>query len=161
MVLMEFEQHTTIDLPANRLDVPKWLFGMTDREYQRCAKGHRAAGTFVESGTRGMVNVESIGGHLLVQHYREDSSKPSEVVMVSPKSRIYLTHVLPATLGVRWVMSVTPVTDSTSRFTCRVELEVPAWMRVMGLFAGMRYSIQAHVDEETIGYAQSLARSAA
>jgi hypothetical protein len=158
--MMEFEQQTTIDMPADRLDVGTWLFNMTDTDYQGTAKGHIALGTFVDNATRGMVNVESIGGHLLVQHYKEAAGSRSEVVMVSPKSRIYLGHVIPTTIGVRWTMSVKPLDTSASSFTCRVELFLPRWIRLLGPFLGVSHFVQAHVDEETLGYARDLSRAA-
>ena len=48
-----------IDYPADRIDLAQWLSTMTDREYQACSRAHRAAGTFREGGTFGMVNLEA------------------------------------------------------------------------------------------------------
>jgi hypothetical protein len=58
---MKSSFRTVIDHPADRIDLAQWLSRMTDREYQACSRAHRAAGTFREGGTFGMVNVESIG----------------------------------------------------------------------------------------------------
>jgi hypothetical protein len=83
--MMKLEEQTTINIPADHLDVETWLFNMTDTDYQGTAKGHKPLGTYVDNGTRGMINVEAIGGYLPVQHYKEDAGSRVEVVMVSPK----------------------------------------------------------------------------
>jgi hypothetical protein len=59
---MKFSSQTVIDHPADRIDLAQWLSTMSDRDYQVCSRGHRAAGTFPEGGTFGMVNVEALGG---------------------------------------------------------------------------------------------------
>ena len=59
---------TVIAHPAERIDLMEWLTNLSDREYQECSPGHRAAGVFRENGRLGSINVESVGGHLLVQH---------------------------------------------------------------------------------------------
>jgi hypothetical protein len=153
---LKFEQSTIIDRQFDQLDVGTWLFSMNDEDYQKAAGGHRALGTFADGTTRGMVNVEAIGGHLMVQHYKEVASSRSEVVMVSPKSRIYLAHLIPTLMGVRWTMSVKGLDAARSSFTCRVELFLPRWLRRLGPLLGVSHFVQAHVDEETIGYARDL-----
>jgi hypothetical protein len=72
---MKSSSRTVINHPADRINLAQWLSTMTDREYQACSRAHRAAGTFREGGTFGMVNVESIGGHLLVQHYYSKAAR--------------------------------------------------------------------------------------
>jgi hypothetical protein len=48
---------------------------LSDSDYRATAKGHKAAGTFTTDRVRGMVNVESIGNVLTVQHYTEGQSR--------------------------------------------------------------------------------------
>lgn len=153
---LKFEQSTIIDRQFDQLDVGTWLFSMNDQDYQKTARGHLALGTFTEGATRGMINVEAIGGHLMVQHYKEAASSRSEAVMVSPKSRIYLVHVIPASMGVRWTMNVKGLDIARSSFTCRIELFLPWWIRLLGPLMGVSHFAQAHVDEETVGYARDL-----
>jgi hypothetical protein len=97
---MKHSSRTLIDHPADRIDLARWLSTMTDREYQACSRGHRAAGTYREGKTFGMVNVESIGGHLLVQHYLAKKAVADHVLMHSAKTRVYIMHVIPATIEV-------------------------------------------------------------
>ena len=87
---MKFSSQAVIDHPADRIDLARWLSTMSDRDYQVCSRGHRAAGTFPEGGTFGMVNVECIGGHLLIQHYLAEKAAPDQVVMHSKDTRVYV-----------------------------------------------------------------------
>jgi len=46
-----------------------WLYSLPTEEYKRCSPDHIAAGaTFTDDGTRMSINVEMIGGSLLVQN---------------------------------------------------------------------------------------------
>ena len=68
--------HVTLNEPSDEIDLEAWLFGLSDADYQACAKGHQGAGVFTDEQGRGMINVESIGGNLIVQHYRLRPRRP-------------------------------------------------------------------------------------
>src|SRR5262245_66257272 len=103
--------HTArVKLDAADVDLGAWLFGLSDADYQACARGHRGAGVSRDEQGRGMINVESIGGNLIVQHYRCAWSGRSRCELYSPASRVYLFHLVPVAAGVRWVLEVTPET---------------------------------------------------
>jgi len=150
--------HMTLDAPANKVDLEGWLFGLTDAEYQACARGHHAAGVFNDEHGRGMVNVESIGGNLIVQHYRALMAERSKVEMYSAKSRVYLLHLVPVPASVRWVLTVTPTTTSSSEFTCTVDVDLHPVLRVMGSLMALGTFLKRHVDEETAGFAADISR---
>ena len=38
--------HTTLNAPSDEIDLEAWLLGLSDADYQACAKGHRGAGVF-------------------------------------------------------------------------------------------------------------------
>ncbi|GGP02582.1 hypothetical protein LDL08_13260 [Nonomuraea glycinis] len=147
-----------LDAPADQVDLENWLFTLSDAEYQACARGHRAAGTFVQNGVRGTVNVEAIGGHLIVQHYQEVSAKPSRVEMLSKRSRVYLFHLVPATIQVRWTMSATARDAETSEFRCTVELTMSPLLRVLGALSLLGVAIRAHTLEETKLFGDDIVR---
>jgi hypothetical protein len=84
--------HVTLNAPSDDIDLEAWLFELSDADYQTCAKGHRGAGVFADEQGRGMINVESIGGNLIVQHYRRVRADRSSVEMYSSASRVYLFH---------------------------------------------------------------------
>ncbi|MFD4638289.1 hypothetical protein ACFWN2_13300 [Lentzea sp. NPDC058436] len=148
----------TLDVPAERVDLENWLFTLSDAEYQACARGHRAAGTFVQDGTRGTVNVEAIGGHLIVQHYQELSAAPARVEMLSKRSRVYLFHLFPATIQVRWTMAVEARPEDTSEFRCTVELTMPPVLRFLGAISFLGLAIRAHTVEETKLFGDDIVR---
>ena len=58
----------TLNAPADEIDLEAWIFGLSDADYQACARGHHGAGVFTDEQGRGMINVESVGGNLIVQH---------------------------------------------------------------------------------------------
>ena len=96
-MMMKASSETVIARPADRIDLVEWLTNLSDRDYQACSPGHRAAGVFRENGRLGSINVESVGGHLLVQHYLDENSRSDHVVMRSRNTRVYVMHLVPAT----------------------------------------------------------------
>ncbi|MGE0220874.1 hypothetical protein [Mycolicibacterium sp.] len=99
---MKYTAQAVIQAPVEAIDLETWLFTLSDAEYQAAARGHRAAGTFVQDGRRGTVNVETVGGTLLIQHYLEQQAGPTHVDMLSERSRGYLFHLVPVPVWVRW-----------------------------------------------------------
>jgi hypothetical protein len=152
--------HATLEVPSADIDLERWLFELSDEEYQACARGHRAAGVFTDERGRGSVNVESIGGNLLIQHYRLVRGERSHVEMLSAASTVYLLHLIPVVGSVRWTLTVTPETESSS-FTCTVEVGLHPVLRMLGRLMAVGTFLGRHVDEETQGFAADIARKAA
>src|SRR5437763_12413609 len=98
---------TVIDTAANTIDLGEWARTLTDAEYRRTARGHQAVGTFIDNGVLGMVNVENVGGYLMVQHYRATTLRADRVEMYSPESTAYVAHLAPVKVQVRWTMELT------------------------------------------------------
>jgi hypothetical protein len=155
---MKFTNDATVPFAADQIDLPQWLFAMTDLEYQCVSPAHRALGTFIADGERGMVNVEVMGGALVIQHYREVQATKSHVEMYSARSQAYLMHVLPVSMEARWTMSVTPLTAETSTFACTVEVVPPAALRSLMGVIGIHRAVRKHVEQETASYAADLSR---
>src|SRR5262249_53183868 len=86
MVLVNSEKTATIHAPVVRVDIAEWLLHLPDAEYQRCAPpDHIAAGTTTTDDGRPMsINVEVIGGSLMVQHYVAEGHEPHHCRMGSP-----------------------------------------------------------------------------
>ena len=73
-----------------------------------------------------MINVESIGGNLIVQHYRPVHADRSSVEMHSPASRVYLFQLVPYPADVRWILKATPKESPSPRIHLRpVDLARP------------------------------------
>ena len=65
-LLADVQTEVEINVPANSIDLSKWVFEMSDKDYQKCAKGHIGAGSSImPDGKRSSINVESVGGSLL------------------------------------------------------------------------------------------------
>ena len=105
-----------------------------------------------------MVNVESIGGSLLIQHYATRLAEKDHVTMVSEASRAYLMHVVPVRVAVVWDMQVFPEGPEASRFRCTINVAMPTAVRVLGLFNGTGFFVRRHLIEETKGFARDIAR---
>jgi hypothetical protein len=131
---------------------------LTDREYQACSPGHRGAGVFRENGTSGSINVESIGGHLLVQHYLATTATPNRVVMHSRNTRVYIMHVAPATIEVTWTLDVEPRDRATAEFRCVVEARMPALLQFVATLGLLPLFLRWHVQGETLSFARDIAR---
>ena len=58
---------TDIAVPAEAVDLYQWLTQVSDREYQTFSTAHRAMGFFRDGQQEGLINVEDIGGNLLIQ----------------------------------------------------------------------------------------------
>lgn len=148
----------TLDAPSADVDLESWVFGLSDLDYQACARGHHAAGVFADEQGRGTINVETVGGNLAVQHYRPVRAGRSHVEMHSPASRIYVMHLVPVPAGVRWTLDLTPATAASSTFTCTVQLDLPGALGIVGRLMLLGWFLQRHVHEETRGFAADIAR---
>ena len=87
-----------------------------EKEYQDCSPAHiSAAKTIGPDGRRMSINVEMIGGSLMVQHYQEEVSERDHLVLTSfsdvftPNGRVVL-HI-------RWELIVKSISDSQCEFT--------------------------------------------
>jgi hypothetical protein len=148
----------TLDVPSNEVDLAGWIFGLSDDEYQACARGHRAAGSFNDEQGRGTINVESIGGNLIIQHYRAVRTEPARVEMYSAASRVYLLHLIPVRASVRWVLAVTPLSASSSALTCSVEVTLAPVLAILGRLMASGVFLKRHVNEETPAFAADISR---
>lgn len=147
----------TIPHAPAEIDLEQWLFTLSDGDYQRASRQHRAAGTYVEGGRRGMVNVEVMGHALVVQHYLEVAASRGHVQMHSARSRAYLMHVWPVPVSVRWTMAITPTTDGRSTFSCTVDVGMSRVLRILARMTGVTSAIRRHTREETAGFAADIA----
>ena len=153
---MIFTHEAPIPLPVGAIHLADWLFNLPEADYKACARGHRAVGTNGGTQFAGMVNVESMAGALLIQHYRTELLQPDHVQLYSAASRGYLMHLVPFHLKVGWEMQVFSVTPDTSMLRCTINVQNPAWVRFVGLFNASNYWIRQHLIEETHGFARNL-----
>src|SRR5215469_7652513 len=120
MVLVESKKTATIHAPVERVDIADWLLHLPDAEYQRCAPpDHIAAGTTTTDDARPMsINVEVIGGTLMVQHYVAEVHEPHHCRMVSLSD--VQTPAGWTKIQVIWDLSVTALDSASCRYTNQV-----------------------------------------
>ncbi len=151
-----------VNVPASALDLPNWLFHLSDSEYQQCSKRHFAAGmSTLPNGTRTSVNVESVGGHLAVHHYVEEISKPDHLKLVSERSDAWLFHLFHIRPRVTWEMRLIPSSDDSCLFRCTVSVEHPSiFIKAASLLTLFPYFVERHDHEEAKPFAENLAKRA-
>ena len=153
---MIFTHEASIPLAVTDIHLDEWLFNLSERDYKACARGHRAVGTSGGSHFEGMVNVESMAGALIIQHYKTELLEGNHVRLFSERSRAYLMHLLPFHLQVSWEMQVSSVSASESNLRCTIDVRNPLWVRFIGWFNATNYWIRQHLIEETQGFARDL-----
>ena len=111
-IITESTSKAIINAPIEFVDIADWVFTLPDNEYQRCSPAHIAAGfTTSDDGRRMSLNVETIGGNLMVQHYVEDVGEKHHVRLLSTSDVIGSTGRTKS--GVVWELSVKAI-DSDS-----------------------------------------------
>jgi hypothetical protein len=166
--LVESSCSATINAPIERVDIPSWCFTLPESEYQACSPAHYSAGaTTAPDGRRMSINVEIIGGSLMVQHYVEDIARPDHLRLVS-ESDVF-TPTGRTKVGVIWDMQVTKIDDHTCEFTNTVHSSAtPELLEFLGkqgipfdVFRTARRPMsEAHNRQETPFFAKSIERHA-
>ena len=154
----------TINAPIEKVDIPSWCFSLAESEYQACSPAHFSAGTTTApDGRRMSINVEVIGGSLMVQHYTEEISKPDHLRLVS-NSDVFTPNGR-TKIGVIWDLSVKKIDDHTCEFTNFVQSSAtPELLDLLGkqgipleVFRTTRRPMsEAHNRQETPLFAKSI-----
>jgi hypothetical protein len=166
--LVQSSFSATIYAPIESVDIPAWCFSLPESEYQSCSPAHCSAGvTTAPDGRRMSINVEILGGSLMVQHYVEEVGEPDHLRLVSTSD--LFTPTGRTTVGVIWDLSVRKMDDQTCEFTNLVHSsatpELLDFLATQGIpwevFRGGRKPIsEAHNRQETPGFARSIERHA-
>ncbi|MEU9318302.1 hypothetical protein [Streptomyces sp. NPDC048295] len=166
--LGESTQSVVINVPLESVDLGKWLTRLTDAEYQACAvPDHRAAGWSKNAaGDLVSINVEVVGGALIVQHYVAEILEPHHCRMVSLSET--QTPDGWQQLQVVWDLSVTKLDGDRSTFTNKVTSRPTrtfvAYVEAQGIpfeqFAQQRRrAVEGHNALEAPSYAASVERA--
>lgn len=166
--LVESSFSAMINAPFESVDIPAWCFTLPESEYQSCSPAHCSAGaTTAPDGRRMSINVEILGGSLMVQHYVEEIGRPDHLRLVS-ESDVF-TPTGRTKVGVIWDLSVTRVDQQTCQFTNLVHSSAtPELLDFLGkqgipweVFQAARRPIsEAHNRQETPLFAKSIERHA-
>jgi hypothetical protein len=157
-----------INAPIDTIDIPEWCFNLPEREYQGCSPAHIAAGfTTAPDGTRMSINVEIIGGSLMVQHYVETLGRKDRLVLDSDSD--VFTPTGRTSIHVTWELSVKDIGGGKCEFTNRVRSyateEMMTFLARQGIpfdqFRAQRQPASiAHNQGETPLFAASIERAA-
>ncbi|MFJ3405911.1 hypothetical protein [Promicromonospora sp. NPDC090134] len=145
-------------VPADAVDLEEWIFSLSDADYQAASPQHRAAGFTHVDGVRGTINVESIGGTLIVQHYAEVAASARSFELMSNHSRAYLLHLVAVRAQVRWMVAVQSEANGAASLRCTVELTLPRLLQILSAMIATPYFISRHVRNETLGFARDIER---
>ncbi len=167
-VIVDSSFSAIINAPLEQIDIPSWCFTLPESEYQACSPAHCSAGaTTSPDGRRMSVNVEIIGGSLMVQHYIEEFGEPDHLRLVS-NSDVF-TPTGRTKVGVIWDLSIKRVDDERCEFTNTVRSSAtPELLEFLGkqgipweVFQAARKPIsEAHNRQETPLFAKSIERHA-
>lgn len=109
-----------INAPRDHIDIPSWCFSLPEHEYQNCSPAHVTASlTTSPDGKRMSINVEIIGGSLMVQHYTESLSRKDHLILDSLSD--VFTPYGRTTLHVTWEMSIRKLDTGRCEFTNHVQ----------------------------------------
>ena len=167
-IITESTSTAIINAPIELVDIADWLFNLPDAEYQRCSPAHLAAGfSTSDDGKRMSLNVETIGGNLMVQHYVEDIGEKHHVRLVSTSDVI--TPTGRSKSGVVWELKVKALDANRCEFSNHViGRTTPEYWDHLGK-SGIPFEVakqaqatasSAHNEQETPMFAGSLERKA-
>ena len=166
--LIESSFSAVVNAPIEKVDIPAWCFSLPEAEYQWCSPAHYSAAVAIgPDGRRMSINVEVIGGSLMVQHYLEDVSEPDHLRLLSDSD--VFTPTGRTKLGVMWDLRVVRVDETSCEFTNTVHsAATPELIELLSkqgipadVFASARKpNSVGHNRQETPMFAKSIERYA-
>jgi hypothetical protein len=160
-----------INAPTSSIDITDWLFNVDDAEYIECtpiSRAHLSAGlTHAPDGKRMSINVEDVGGALIVEHYVENISEKLHCRVVSISDLLIGREY--TTAQVTWELIATPAGGERHEFINNVWVHTTgkydAYMHAHRIpFEAARHAFQTAVDahnaEETPFFAAAIERKA-
>jgi hypothetical protein len=167
-VIVDSSVAAIITTPLDAIDLPAWCFTLSDEEYQGCSPAHVATGTTTaRDGRRMAINVEVIGGTLMVQHFVEVSAERHHLVFQSISD--LFTPAGRSKINVMWKLSVKALgpgrCEFTNHFRSWATPEFWEFLARQGIpfdvFATQRQPMSiAHNRQETPLFAASIERHA-
>jgi len=147
-----------LPIPAERIDIGEWLFGLSDDEYQTTAKAHLGAGTSRRTdGRRGFFDVERFFAAFIVNHHREEAARRDYVRVTSPDSRAWLFWAVPIRLFVCWEMIVRPRGPDSCKLECRLRIDPPHnALEPVATMLGVPIVHRRHLREQMTGFVEDV-----
>ena len=155
---MRYTVSFPVNLALEKIDLIKWIKGMTDADYTSYSKAHKAISSLTQDDKFYMTNVENIGTETLIQHYELKSQAPNSIQLYSSKSQAFIMRWFPVTVGVPWELYVQPVSANSSRLICLIGVDYPnpllkiaAWCIGLGGFF-----LRSHLHKEAKAFAKDV-----
>lgn len=160
-----------ISAPTKDIDITDWIFHVDELEYVNCtpqSKAHiTAVFTHAPDGKRMSINVEVIGGALIVEHYNEAISEKLHCRVVSTSD--FVINGQFTTGRVTWELIATPVNENCSDFVNNEWVHTTEKYEQFLTKHGINFeearknfqkAVDAHNAEETPYFAQAIERRA-
>jgi len=153
----KFTNTGVINLPAGKIDLYEWLINISENDYKSFSKAHLAVGITKIDNVESMINIESIGGNLLVQHYKIQQKQKHLLVLLSQKTDAYLFHLVKVHVEVEWKMIIKQKDDRSSFFICEIGVQYPnKLLKAASVFVAGNYFLRKHIDEEGPLFAKNI-----
>lgn len=164
-IISDYTATATIHAAFEKIDLTRWLFTLKDHEYQACSAAHLACGaSLTEDGKRISLNVERVGGNLLIQHYIEEISLRDHCRVNSHTNS--LSPAGDTRLDITWEIRVQKLSGTHCEFLNRVIVrtteEFAALLKQANITdfepmrARMTENVMAHNEEETPRFAHDI-----
>ncbi len=157
-----------INAPIEKVDIADWLFNLPDQEYQRCSAAHIAAGfTRTLEGEPMSINVETIGGALIIQHYVATEYRADYCRMLSVSDSI--TANGRSKVQVLWELKATRLDNNSCEYTNEIHATATSeffkFMKEHNITLAQaahdrQVASDAHNHEETPLFAKSIEKKA-
>jgi hypothetical protein len=147
-----------VNVPLEKIDLSKWIKGMTDSDYTSYSSAHKAISSFTQGDKFYMTNVENIGTETLIQHYELKNHAANSIQLYSSKTRAYIMRWFPVTVGVPWELYVQPVSASSSRLICLIGVDYPnPILKIAAWFIGLGgFFLRSHLNKEGRAFAKDV-----
>ena len=151
-------QSFPVNLPADKIDLRRWVTGMTDADYASYSTAHKAMGSFFIDNVFYMKNVENIGIETVVHQYQLKYHAANHVQFYSPKSKSYIMRWFPATVAVPWELYIQPVSATSSRLICLIGVDFPGFvLKIAAWFSSFGgLFLKKHLNTEGKAFAQDI-----
>lgn len=149
-----------IALPKEAIDLYQWVTEMNDADYASYARGHKAMGSYFKDGHLNMVNVETIGNEMIVQHYVLRDHRPDRVSFYSEKTKAYILRWFSAVVGVPWEMELRAKGPDRCELVCTIGADFPNRMVAIGAYINGLGGLflRRHLNEEGKAFARDMER---
>lgn len=159
--MIELRHKVRLGLKADKIDLAKWLFSMSNNDYVGSSQNHRRYIIIVErpSSKRIILSEESAGGTYVTHHYKEIISTTNHVKVFSDNSKASIFHFIPIPIKVTWELKTIPLSNKDSELQCAIQVSFPnTFLELLARLIFSRYFWNKHCVEETEGFKNDILR---